>query len=570
MNELRELEAEFEPPVPTHRRWRGMERRRGRRVGWDSLESGSCRRPGRRLRGALARRFRTVGGIVAALRSAVADACGPCGGEPAREGAPLAASHGTRYPIVQGPMTRVSDRAEFAAAVAEGGALPFLALALMRGPDVDALLDETRHLLGGRPWGVGILGFVPQELRDEQLEVIRVHRPPFALIAGGRPDQARALEDEGITTYLHVPSPGLLRLFLDDGARRFVFEGRECGGHVGPRSSFVLWDTMVRTLLEELPPGSSDCHVLFAGGIHDAARRRWSRRLRPPPSPGCESACCSAPPTCSPEAVECGAITPTFQEAAVAGDSTVLLETGPGHATRCLPSPYVEQFEAEKRPPSTRGPRRGGAARPPRAAEPRPAADRHQGHRARSALPQRPRWGEAGPGRSRRPVGRGMYMIGQVAALRDRTGALADLHHDVSAGSSDLLRRLPAPRAAAPDAPPPADVAIVGLGCVLPGAPTSRTFWGNILDRVDAITEVPADRWDWRRYYDPDPAAPDKVYSRWGGFLDDVPFDPLRSACRRTRSPRSSRSSCWRWRPPRRPCATPATPTGRSPASARR
>ena len=30
--------------------------------------------------------------------------------------------HGTRYPIVQGPMTRVSDRAEFAAAVAEGGA----------------------------------------------------------------------------------------------------------------------------------------------------------------------------------------------------------------------------------------------------------------------------------------------------------------------------------------------------------------------------------------------------------------------------------------------------------------
>ena len=100
-----------------------------------------------------------------------------------------------------------------------------------------------------------MLGFVPAELRAEQLEVVRAHRPPFALIAGGRPDQARELEAEGIATYLHVPSPGLLKLYLRDGARRFVFEGRECGGHVGPRTSFVLWDTMMRVLLEELPAG---------------------------------------------------------------------------------------------------------------------------------------------------------------------------------------------------------------------------------------------------------------------------------------------------------------------------
>ena len=83
------------------------------------------------------------------------------------------------------------------------------------------------------------------DLRKEQLAAIRTYRPPFALIAGGRPDQARELEQEGIPTYLHVPSPGLLRAFLRDGARRFVFEGRECGGHVGPRTSFVLWETMI-------------------------------------------------------------------------------------------------------------------------------------------------------------------------------------------------------------------------------------------------------------------------------------------------------------------------------------
>src|SRR5207248_11737103 len=153
--------------------------------------------------------------------------------KPLAEGSPLAESHGTKYPILQGPMTRVSDTPAFADAVAAGGALPFLALALLRKAETEQLLKETAAKLGKRPWGVGILGFVPPEIRSEQLEAIRVHKPPFALIAGGRPDQARELEKEGIPTYLHVPSPGLLRMFLKDGARRFVFEGQECGGHVG-------------------------------------------------------------------------------------------------------------------------------------------------------------------------------------------------------------------------------------------------------------------------------------------------------------------------------------------------
>ena len=142
-------------------------------------------------------------------------------------------------------MTRVSDVAGFAQAVAQDGGLPFLALALLREQDVRSLLNDASKLLGPRPWGVGILGFVPPELRAEQLAAVRDVKPPFALIAGGRPDQAAGLEREGIATYLHAPSPGLLDQYLRDGARRFVLEGRECGGHVGPRSSFVLWEQAV-------------------------------------------------------------------------------------------------------------------------------------------------------------------------------------------------------------------------------------------------------------------------------------------------------------------------------------
>ncbi|MFD2405090.1 hypothetical protein ACFSVK_03675 [Azorhizophilus paspali] len=66
---------------------------------------------------------------------------------------------------------------------------------------------------------------MPLELRQAQLEVVRQIKPRFALIAGGRPGQARDLEAIGISTYLHVPSPGLLKGFVKDGARKFIFEG---------------------------------------------------------------------------------------------------------------------------------------------------------------------------------------------------------------------------------------------------------------------------------------------------------------------------------------------------------
>jgi NAD(P)H-dependent flavin oxidoreductase YrpB (nitropropane dioxygenase family) len=120
-------------------------------------------------------------------------------------GAALAASHGTTYPIVQGPMTRVSDVPAFAAAVADAGALPLIALAVLTGPQARPVLEATRDALGTQPWGVGVLGFVPAELKQAQLDEVRRVRPPFALVAGGRPDDAARLEADGIATYLHVP-----------------------------------------------------------------------------------------------------------------------------------------------------------------------------------------------------------------------------------------------------------------------------------------------------------------------------------------------------------------------------
>ncbi len=66
-------------------------------------------------------------------------------------------------------------------------------------------------------------------------------------------------------------------------------------------------------------------------------------------------------------------------------------------------------------------------------------------------------------------------------------------------------------------------VAIIGVGCRFPGGGDSPAeFWRLLRDGVDTITEVPADRWDLSRYYDADPTAPGKIYSRFGGFVNDI------------------------------------------------
>ena len=70
-------------------------------------------------------------------------------------------------------------------------------------------------------------------------------------------------------------------------------------------------------------------------------------------------------------------------------------------------------------------------------------------------------------------------------------------------------------------------IALIGIGCRFPGAENTEAFWQLLQNGVDAITEVPADRWDNAAFYDPDIATPGKMNTRWGGFLEQVDhFDP--------------------------------------------
>ena len=71
-------------------------------------------------------------------------------------------------------------------------------------------------------------------------------------------------------------------------------------------------------------------------------------------------------------------------------------------------------------------------------------------------------------------------------------------------------------------------VAIVGAGAILPDAPNVAAFWQNVKTGRYSISEVSPDRWDPARYYDADPSAADKTYSKIGGWVREYEWDPIK------------------------------------------
>ena len=70
-------------------------------------------------------------------------------------------------------------------------------------------------------------------------------------------------------------------------------------------------------------------------------------------------------------------------------------------------------------------------------------------------------------------------------------------------------------------------IAIIGMGLRFPGARDPEFFWKILSEGVDAITEIPAERWNIDEFYDPKPATPGKMIAKYGGFVDQVDlFDP--------------------------------------------
>jgi acyl transferase domain-containing protein/NAD(P)H-dependent flavin oxidoreductase YrpB (nitropropane dioxygenase family)/NAD(P)-dependent dehydrogenase (short-subunit alcohol dehydrogenase family)/acyl carrier protein len=435
----------------------------------------------------------------------------------------------TPIPVLQGPMTRVSDQAAFAASVAEAGALPFIALALLDGPASLDLLRQCQQQLGDRPWGVGILGFADETIRQAQWEAISQVRPTHAIIAGGRPSQALALEDLGITCFVHVPSPGLLSQFLDAGVKRFIFEGAECGGHIGPRNSFPLWESQLDIIESYIAQQQGKTPVpielVFAGGIHDA------------PSAAAAMAMTAGMPRhlirsgilmgtaylFTEEAVRHGAIGPLFQQQLVLAQGTRLLETAPGHATRCLSTPFVDEFQRRKNACFEVGRNERDIWR---------ELEQLNLGRLRLASKGLLRQGESlAQADEDTQLADGMFMAGDLSLLRNNTSTLHQLHEEVTVSAAEWLSRSAArlreAQASCTTTPEPYRVAIVGIACAFSGAEDVGSFWRRILDASPSFTDVPDSRWNAQRHHGDQAISGDRVVSTRGAFIEPIAFDAL-------------------------------------------
>lgn len=229
------------------------------------------------------------------------------------------------------------------------------------------------------------------------------------------------------------------------------------------------------------------------------------------------------------EAVEAGAIQPLFQRRIVDAERTDLLETAPGHATRCAHSAITEDFAGLKDQLRAQGV-------PDR--EIWEHLEKFNVGLLRLASKGIERVGdELRPVDEERQADEGMFMAGEVCVLRDSRTTVAALHASVADGAAGWLRTraaelrgelgLDTHTDTEETAPEPLRVAVVGMAGMFPGAPDVAEFWANIVAGKDCVTEVPAHRWDPERYYAPDGDG-ERTPSRWGGFLPEIPFDPLR------------------------------------------
>jgi len=434
------------------------------------------------------------------------------------ENSDFAKELGIKYPITQGPMARISDTPQFIKDVADEGAMPFLALSLMKGESCHNLLKETAQLLKDKPWGVGILGFTTPQMLEEQTKYILDTKPNVVLIAGGRPSLAAPFEKEGIKVLLHVPSVSLLDMYLKEGARYFIFEGRESGGHVGPIMSLVLWEKQINRLLKE--DNHSLISVLFAGGIHDSLSSAFvsimaatlaARGVKVGVQMGTSY-------LYTKEAVKSGAIKSEYQKQLVEKNKTILLEAALGQETRAVSTPYVDFFQQEKQKMLSAGMDSKEAWMK--------LEELNLGRSRIAAKGMERKNGKLVKLSNEEQIEKGLYMTGEVTGLIQKSITLKTLHKNVAVENNQLIRQLEdidIPKYQAD----PMDIAIVGMECIFPDAKNKDEYWRNLFVGKDTITEVPDTRWNKEVFYKPDVRDTDYSTSKWGGFIPTIDFDPL-------------------------------------------
>lgn len=164
---------------------------------------------------------------------------------------------GTRYAILGGAMTWVSER-NLVAAISNAGGFGVLACGSMTPDLLRAEIQATRTLTA-KPFGVNLITLHPQLLT--LVDICVDEKVGHVVLAGGLPpgDAITRLKDAGIKVICFTPAMVLAKKLVRSGIDALVIEGSEAGGHIGPVSLNVL--------AQEILPHVRDVPVFVAGGL---------------------------------------------------------------------------------------------------------------------------------------------------------------------------------------------------------------------------------------------------------------------------------------------------------------
>lgn len=165
---------------------------------------------------------------------------------------------GSRYAIMAGAMTWVSER-NLVAAISNAGGFGVIACGAMEPSRLSEEIAGTKALTS-KPFGVNLITMHPQLM--ELIAVCRDHGVGHVVLAGGLPTGAaiEAIKAGGAKLMCFAPALALAKKLARSGADALVIEGSEAGGHIGPVSTSVLAQEILPEMGPQLP-------VFVAGGI---------------------------------------------------------------------------------------------------------------------------------------------------------------------------------------------------------------------------------------------------------------------------------------------------------------
>ncbi len=447
--------------------------------------------------------------------------------DPVVPNSPLAKEHGTSLPLIQGPMANISDNADFAAQVLKAGALPFMAVGSLPDFLADPMLQKGAEQV--KNFGAGLVGieaFNPAIAKH--MDMVKKYKVPFALFAGGIPSQIIELEKAGTKTYMHTPSVSMLKNAMESGCTRFIFEGKEAGGHVGSLSSLVLWDAAITRLLEDTRTDLTGISLIFAGGI-STCFASWfiSGMAATLAARGAKIGLqVGSAYLFTKEIIDTGAMKKRYQEILCKRDDTVVIGTSVGLASRTAPTEFARMTVELEKEMIKQG---KSLTERKRAFEKNNIGSLLIG--AKGYLPDFKRPGEEFYTRfdDTAQEEKGNFLVGDSLAYFQKTLTIPEVHGRYFNAKEILYRNLGKLEVFSSQKNRLNDeIAIVGMGCILPGAGNPEVLWDNIMGKRYAIKEMPDERIRKDLYYDADKTAEDKSYTMLAGLVEDYRFDQER------------------------------------------